>query len=301
MQFAVIDLGTNGFRLYIAESTEKGQFNIIHRQARELKLASEGIHHIGEAPFQRGLDTMSAFAKTLQIFDIQYVCAFGTAALRLADNGLDFMAAVQKKTGIVIELISGDREAELIYKGMRLGVPLSKMPVLMVDVGGGSVEFIICNDSEVFWAKSFNVGVAILKQRFHAGDVILSNEITDIEQFLNDTCAELITQVAIFKPKYPVIACGTLDFLVKILRGVSEMPLHFDFTKKQFDTFYEQLNQLSEKELSAIPGIPSDKIEMLAVSLILMNWVMAHLLNAEKLVASGQSMKAGILYEMSFY
>lgn len=309
MQFAVIDLGTNGFRLYIAESIEKGQFNIIHRQTSELKLASEGIHHIGDAPFQRGLDAMIAFAQTLQTFDIQHICAFGTAALRLADNGQDFMAAVQHKTGIVIELISGDREAELIYKGMRLGVPLSKTPVLMVDVGGGSVEFIICNDSEVFWAKSFNVGVAILKQRFHAGDTILETEIDAIEQFLNDTCAELIKQVALFKPQYPVIACGTLDFLVKILlnsdtsglRGGSEMPLHFDFSKKQFAAFYEQLNKLSEKELSEIPGVPSAKIEMLAVSLILMNWIAVRLLNAEKLVASGQSMKAGILYEMSFY
>lgn len=300
MQFAVIDLGTNGFRLYIAESAERGQFNIIHRQTSELKLASEGIHHIGDAPFQRGLDTMVSFAETLQKYDIQHVRAFGTAALRLADNGQDFIEAVKRETGIAIELISGDREAALIYKGMRLGVPLSKTPVLMVDVGGGSVEFIICDDSGVFWAKSFNVGVAILKQRFHKGDIILLAEIKQIEQFLNDTCAELLTQVALFKPAYPVIACGTLDFLVHILRGVLDKFLYFDFSKEQFDTFYEQLIFLSEDQLKAIPEVPTEKTEMLAVSLVLMNWITTTLLKAEKLVASGQSMKAGILYEMSF-
>ena len=300
MKFAVIDLGTNGFRLYIAESMQKGQFHIIHRQTSELKLASAGIHRIGEAPFRRGLEAMKTFLKTLQTFDIQHVRAFGTAALRLADNGQDFIESVQKETGILIELISGDREAELIHKGMSLGVSLSKTPVLMVDVGGGSVEFIICNKTKVFWAKSYNVGVAILKQRFHAGDIILNTEIKDIEQFLNDTCIELKEKVAAFKPQYPVISCGTLDFLVKILRGSSEMPLYFDFSKRQFSTFYKQLTSLSEKELYTMPEVPSEKVEMLAVSLVLMNWIISPLLNAEKLVASGQSMKAGILYEMSY-
>lgn len=300
MKFAVIDLGTNGFRLYIAESIQKGHFDIIHRQTSELKLASEGIHHIGKAPFMRGLEALKTFSKTLQTFDIQHVRAFGTAALRLADNGQDFMDAVQNETGISIELITGEREAALIHKGMSLGVPLSKTPVLMVDVGGGSVEFIIANHTTVFWAKSYNIGVAILKQRFHVSDIILDTEIKEIEQFLTDTCTELRAKVAQFKPVYPVISCGTLDFLVKILRGSSEMPLYYDFSKQQFSIFYEQLTFLSEKELYTMPEVPQEKVEMLAVSLVLMEWILTPLLNADKLVASGQSMKAGILYEMSF-
>ncbi len=316
MQFAVIDLGTNGFRLNIAESNEKGQFTIIHRQTSELRLASEGIHHIGDAPFQRGLEAMIAFAKTLQSFDIQHIRAFGTAGLRLADNGQAFMAAVKKETNINIELISGDREAVLIYKGMRLGIPLpsssgsaiSNSPVLMVDVGGGSVEFIICNDLEVFWSKSFNVGVTILKQDFHFDDVLSPEEIVRILQFLNETCADLRQQVALFKPQYPIIACGTLDFLVKILiadsdtvgRGNFEMPVYFDLSKQQYTAFYDQLMPLSQKALANMPQVPTSKAEMLAVSLVLMDWIMNHLLGANKMVVAGQSMKAGILYEMSF-
>jgi exopolyphosphatase / guanosine-5'-triphosphate,3'-diphosphate pyrophosphatase len=309
MQFAVIDLGTNGFRLNIAESFEQGRFEIIHRQSSELKLASEGIHHIGDAPFQRGLEAMKSFAKTLATFEVQQVRAFGTAALRLADNGHDFIEAVKKETTIAIELISGDREAELIYKGMKLSIPLSKTPVLMVDVGGGSVEFIICNDTEVFWAKSFNVGVTILKQSFHFEDVMSIKEITNVIQFLNESCAELKAQVAVLKPKYPIIACGTLDFLVKILRneiptnsaqrGGIDVPVYFDFSKKQYAAFYEQLMSLSQVTLAIMPEVPESKAEMLAVSLVLMDWIMNDLLNAEKLVASSQSMKAGILYEMS--
>ena len=303
-KIAVIDLGTNGFRLYIAEVLAVGKYQITHRQTAELKLASEGIAHIGDAPFARGLATMQAFAKTLQTYDCQQVKAFGTAALRLADNGVAFIETVKMQTGIPIELISGDREADLIYKGMRLNVPLSIEPVLMVDVGGGSVEFIIGNATEVFYAKSFNVGVAILKANFHQNDPISAAEIAAVEQFLNDSCANLKQNVFKFQPKTPVIACGTLDFMVKMMLESSDLLRgqqawsSFDFSRKQFSAFYEKFISTPTQTLALQPDIPTDKIEMLAVSMVLMDWTM-RLLNADTLTASANSMKAGVLFEMS--
>ena len=95
-----------------------------------------------------------------------------------------------------------------------------------------------------------------------------------------------------------MIACGTLDFLVKILRGPAYE--NFEFSKAQFDNFYQKLTFLSESDLKKIEGIPYEKIEMLAVSFVLMDWIM-QILNADKLIASAFTMKAGILYEMSFF
>lgn len=307
-KIAVIDLGTNGFRLYIAEVPAIGIFNIIHRETSDLKIASEGIDRIGDAPFERGLAAIRLFSTVLKRFDVAKVEAFGTAALRLASNGGEFIEVVERETGINIQLISGEREAELIYKGMRLGFlqknsPLSikpifeeKRPVLMVDVGGGSVEFIIGDAEKVHWARSFNVGVTILKQNFQPDVKIYPSEMRKIEQFLNDACADLIEAIAYFKPEIPVIACGTLDFLVKILRGYPNE--NFDLSKEEFYNFYQQLTFLSELELAETPNIPIEKIEMLAVSFVLMDWIM-RILTAKRLVASAFSMKAGILYEMS--
>ena len=224
-KIAIIDLGTNGFRLYIAEVPAVGSFNIIHRETNDLKLASEGFDRIGNAPFARGLAAMHQFSTHLKRFNVEKVEAFGTAALRLASNGLEFMDTVERETGIKIQLISGEREAELIYKGMRLSFfeknqnekgPLSikpifatKTPVLMVDVGGGSVEFIIGDAEKVHWARSFNVGVTILKQNFQPNLHIEQTEITAIEQFLTTHCADLIAAIAHFKPAIPIVACGT--------------------------------------------------------------------------------------------
>jgi exopolyphosphatase / guanosine-5'-triphosphate,3'-diphosphate pyrophosphatase len=317
-KIAIIDLGTNGFRLYIAEVPAVGSFKIIHRQTNDLKIASEGFDRIGDAPFERGLAAMRQFSTRLKRFDVEKVEAFGTAALRLASNGVEFMDTVERETGIKIQLISGEREAELIYKGMRLGFsekrgPLSiwrettsrtsgnpifeaKKPVLMVDVGGGSVEFIVGDAEKVHWARSFNVGVTILKQNFQPNPQIQNSEIKAIEQFLDSNCVDLIDAIAHFQPEIPVVACGTFDFLVQMLNGNPNE--NFDFSKSQFDAFYQQMTFLSEAELSEIPDVPKTKIEMLAVSFVLLDWIM-HILDADKLIASAFSMKAGILHEMS--
>jgi exopolyphosphatase / guanosine-5'-triphosphate,3'-diphosphate pyrophosphatase len=307
-KIAIIDLGTNGFRLYIAEVPTVGSFKIIHRETNDLKIASEGFDRIGDAPFERGLAAMRQFSTHLNRFNVEKVEAFGTAALRLASNGGEFMDTVERETGIKIQLISGEREAELIYKGMRLGFlekrgPLSmepifeqKTPVLMVDVGGGSVEFIIGDAEKVHWARSFNVGVTILKQNFQPNPQINNSEIKAIEQFLDTNCADLIEAIAHFQPKIPVVACGTFDFLIQILGGNPNE--NFDFSKSQFDAFYQQMTFLSETELAEIPDVPKTKIEMLAVSFVLLDWIMK-ILDANRLISSGFSMKAGILHEMS--
>ena len=309
-KIATIDLGTNGFRLYIAEVHRAGVFTINQRLTNDLKIASEGFERIGDAPYARGLAAMHRFSTHLKQFNVEKVTAFGTAALRLASNGQEFMDTVEGETGIKIQLISGEREAELIYKGMRLGFlkekrPLSIKPIfedqnpfLMVDVGGGSVEFIIGDAEKVYWSRSFNVGVTILKQRFQPNPQIQSTEIQAIRNFLSATCAELIEAIEHFQPKIPLVACGTLDFLIKILRGLAHE--NFEFSKAQFDTFYQQLIFLSESDLKKVADIPHAKIEMLSVSFVLMDWIM-QILDADRLIASAFTMKAGILYEMSFF
>lgn len=305
MKIAVIDLGTNGFRLQIAETYEIGKFDIIHRESRELKMASEGFQRIGDDPFQRGVEAMRQFSAVLKQHNVLKIKAIGTAFLRLAENGEAFMKTVNQETGIVIELISGEREAELIYKGMRLGIPLcistnevESEPVLMVDVGGGSVEFIIANAEKMLWSKSFDIGVAILKQRFHKNDPILKGEIEVIKDFLDNKTQDLQKAIAHFQPKTPAIACGTLDFMVKILAGKYELP-YYEFDKNDFQDFYQKLTFLDDATLYATPDVPHDKVEMLAVSMVLMDWVMRKL-DAEKMLASSFSMKAGMFYEMTF-
>ncbi|NJK83906.1 MAG: hypothetical protein HC912_08960 [Saprospiraceae bacterium] len=150
-RYAVIDLGTNTFHLLIVEQNRQK----LYQERQFVKLAENGIEHISAAPFQRGIETMLHFHRVLKKFDVQQVQAFGTAALRTAHNGSAFIEEVEEATGIEIQLISGEREAALIQKGVAQAIPATDAHSLIMDIGGGSVEFILANQHEVFWAQSF--------------------------------------------------------------------------------------------------------------------------------------------------
>jgi exopolyphosphatase/guanosine-5'-triphosphate,3'-diphosphate pyrophosphatase len=112
------------------------------------------------------------FAGMLKKHHVKKVRAIGTAALRSAENGQEFIQEVEKLTGITINQISGDEEARLISEGVRLAFPMDEEPVLIMDVGGGSVEYIICNRDEIFWKQSFNIGISVLYNKFHKTEPI---------------------------------------------------------------------------------------------------------------------------------
>ena len=112
--------------------------------------------------------------------------AIGTAALRTASNGQAFVREVEARTGIVVTLISGLEEAQLIHRGVMQALPPGREKKLIMDIGGGSVEFIIAGSKNVFWYDSFPIGVAILFNRFHKSDPIRKEEIIAVRRFLEE-------------------------------------------------------------------------------------------------------------------
>src|SRR5665213_2071248 len=118
---AVIDLGTNIFNLLIAEvNTDKTYQRIIQNKI-VVKLGEGCINEgfIAPAPFDRGIDALKTYSKLIKKHKVEKVYAFATSAVRGASNGLEFVAKAKEETNIDVQLISGDKEAELIYYGVR--------------------------------------------------------------------------------------------------------------------------------------------------------------------------------------
>src|SRR5688572_14741017 len=113
VRVAVVDLGTNTFHLLIADVSENFIEEIVYSRQLHVKLGEGGITTglITDAAFRRGIDALEEFNQIISRYNTQEVRAVGTAALRAAKNGNDFIAEVKERTGIQIEIISGDREA----------------------------------------------------------------------------------------------------------------------------------------------------------------------------------------------
>src|ERR1035437_880171 len=172
MKIAIIDLGTNTFNIFIAEILPDKTFQKLYKSKISVKLGEGGINknHIEEKPFTRGIRALKKHKRTIERLGAEKILAFATAAIRGATNGKDFILAAKKMTGIDVHIISGEREAELIYYGVRSAVKMNHMPSLIMDIGGGSTEFIIANKNEIFWKQSFLLGVARLIEKFKPSD-----------------------------------------------------------------------------------------------------------------------------------
>lgn len=297
MRLAVIDLGTNTFHLLIVDKTPDGGFKKIIRKRFFIKLAEEGIQVIGKAPFERGLNALQSFKETLDEYKVSFVKAFGTAALRTASNGSEFIHQVLTKTGIEITLIPGDREAELIYKGVIEAVPISSTPELIMDIGGGSVEFIIANHSGILWSQSFPIGVAVLFHRFHHSDPISEKEKEILSQFLEKELAPVFNQLNKYSTSTLIGASGTFDVLENILCKEKQSLIHGNISVKDFHPFYQEIMRSSLAERIASDHIPNTRAEMIIVALFLINYVLSKT-SIKNISISAYAMKEGMLKEL---
>ena len=182
MRIAVIDLGTNTFNLFIAEINSDKSYTNLYQTKLSVKLGEGGIDKgfIAPVPFQRGIDTINIYKETISKYNVEKVFAYATSAIRTASNGKEFIDKVKEETGYEVEIISGDKEAELIYYGVRSAVVLTDSLSLIIDIGGGSTEFIIANKEKIYWKQSFLLGASRLLEKFKPSDPITDKELQQI-------------------------------------------------------------------------------------------------------------------------
>ena len=296
-RYAVIDLGTNTFHLLIIEKLSNGNLEEIFRERVFVKLASEGIQNIGAEPFKRGLETMLRFHSLIQKYQVSSIKAIGTAALRTANNGIDFVQRVLLTTGIQIELIDGTEEARLIYQGVKKAFPFDENNDLIMDIGGGSVEFIIANQAGIKWSQSFPIGVAVLFKAFHKNDPITTSEIQQINQMLHSTLRPLFEAIQSHPVDQLIGASGTFDVLELFLSEKPNPTLHTKISIDEYRPFSKKLIHTTIAERLAFQGLPDSRADLIVVALVLIDFIIKTA-NINQIITSAYAMKEGVLTEM---
>ena len=295
--FGVIDLGTNTFHLLIVRMTPEGSLLELHRERRFIKLAENGIEKIGEAPFQRGIQAIMDYKKILDHYGVKDFVALGTAALRTASNGSEFITQIKHLSGISIQLISGQEEARLIHKGVCQAVPFDQRKNLIMDIGGGSVEFIICNQDQVFWSDSFPVGVAVLFKNFHHTDPISIQEIEKLCLHLEKILSPLVLELQNHKIQSLVGASGTFDVLENILVDHKKHPLHSSLPSSEFQVLHQKILKTRLPDRLAMEGVPENRADMIVVAMILIDFILQKA-DIQQITVSAYAMKEGLIYDL---
>jgi exopolyphosphatase/guanosine-5'-triphosphate,3'-diphosphate pyrophosphatase len=242
---------------------------------------------------------------TIQDFDVERIFAFGTSALRTANNGALFISTVKQNTGIDIELISGEREAELIYYGVRQTLQMTDEKCLILDIGGGSNELIIANKDAIFWKKSYKLGIARLLEQFKPSDPILPEEIHEIEVFLKDASYELIEKAEQNKVCTLLGASGSFETFVSMIHGediLSEtesaaQPGSIPISLAEFNGLYQKLIKSTREERTKMKGLEPMRIEMIVLAALFVKFII-EILGITKIIQSNFSLKEGAIYKL---
>lgn len=293
---AVIDLGTNTFHLLIVEMKKDGSFAEVFRKRIYVKLAEEGIKKIGNAPLNRAFEAMSFFSGQLKNHDCTTVKAYATAALRTASNGADFLQKVKTETGIEIQLIDGQKEAELIFSGVKKAVPFDKEYQLVMDIGGGSTEFIIGNQTETVWAKSFVAGVGVLYKEFHHSEPISFSEIKATEAYLEKIFQPLFEAIEMYKPKILTGSAGAFETIADLIPCQRVNKNFAIFEPKYLPGISNQILQSNLQERLNIKGMPAIRAEFMPVAMILIDFILKKT-KIEKVYYSAFALKEGMLFD----
>jgi exopolyphosphatase/guanosine-5'-triphosphate,3'-diphosphate pyrophosphatase len=297
---AIIDMGTNTFHLLIAD-VEDGGYSIICREKVPVKIGKGGINKgmITDEGKERALKALLYFKNELATLNCNVISAFGTSALRSAKNGKEVIDEMRLRTGIDVKIISGGEEAELIYKGVRAAVKLGLEKSLIIDIGGGSVEFMIANENEIFWKQSLEIGAQRLLEKFHRHDPMEENEIRELDDFLKNELQPVFTKLAEHRPKVMVGSSGTFDTLSEIycVRNNISYSLDHPETPLTFQSFHEVYEELIRKDRAArlqIPGMIEMRVDMIVVACCLIRYLIENY-SFEKIRVSTYSLKEGAL------
>ena len=305
MKQAIIDLGTNTFHLLIAEKQPDQHYTTLFRESRPAKIGQAGINQgiITEEGIGRALSVLRYFRQKLDEFRVppDQVIAIGTSAIRVASNQAEFIERVRQETGIPIRVISGSEEADYIYQGVRSAGALDDQTSLVIDIGGGSVEFILGTNSRMFWKQSFEIGGQRLRERFMPeADTISSGSISRLHTYFQEQLLPLANAIHQYEPTVLVGSSGSFDTLVDMwfMHEYGQLPTPgqtaFDLPVSEFYRAYELLITRNHAERMQIPGMIELRVDMIVVAVCLIHYVLKTY-GLTQIRTSTHSLKEGVL------
>lgn len=241
---------------------------------------------------------MLHFATKLKEYNVSCVKAVGTSALREASNGPAIADKYMQATGIPIDIIDGYQEADYILGGTKAAIPHLDRPGLVMDIGGGSVEFIIFSKDEIRFKGSYKTGVSVLFKKFHQTDPLSKEMLEAMDRFLDAELSALLTALSETKEYYLIGSSGSFEVLEDLLPHVSTSE---NWSELDLEFLPRELNRIVEstlEERKVIPEIPAERLDYIVVAFALIQFLTSRF-PPRKLFYCDFALKEGVLSELA--
>ena len=295
-RFAVIDLGSNTFHILIVDINEDGTYTQVHKERSFVGLAEKGIETICDSAVKRGKDALAFFSTLLTKYNVNNYKAIGTSALRTASNSQLFVDTIFKELNLKIDVIGGDREAELIYHGVSTIADTKSGTHVIMDVGGGSVEFILIENDELVWSKSSDIGVGVLYNLEQLEDPLSVENIKTINEFLDRKLLDLRNILTNRKVNTMIGASGSFEVIQSINGDEIKSSTESEINLSRYYTISKTIRESSQEDRKNMDGLPDSRIKLVGVAFLLIDKAI-EIINPSKLIVSPYALKEGVLKE----
>lgn len=303
MKLSVIDLGTNTFKLLIARIQGSG-FTVerVEKQGVKLGAGSYRNREISFHDMERAVNVLNDFQRIIHEESAAKPLALATAVVRDSLNGEDFLDYIREHTGINIQTIDSNREAELIATGVFSALDHKNRDVMVMDIGGGSTEFIRIKAGKTLWHKSFPVGAYRLMQELQPGDPVTEQGVTELYNYFDNYLGELKDH---FQPGVTeLLGCsGSFETFADVIAleiegrqntpAVSSLCLENDL----LDDLFQKLQTYNRRQRLKMKGLPEYRVNTIIFGALAVQWFREKF-RPVKILVSYRSMKEGVINEI---
>ncbi len=302
-QIAVIDLGTNTCNLLIAEYQDK-DYQILYQGKEVVKLGKDGIDKnlLTEDGLERAVLAIQKHQEKISRFNCNETLVLATSAIREASNKKWFQEKIESRTGLELTVISGEKEADLIFKGVKLAFEQIENHSLILDIGGGSNEFILTENDQPVWKQSFPLGMARIIEKFPPSNPISPDEINQITQYFDAGLDQLWKKLEQLRVSCLIGCSGAFDTVADLIDRTdpgTKVRIRQEISPESFHQIYDSLIRSTTHERTAMKGMESIRIEMIVPSVIFIKLVIDRL-QIKKIFQTDFALREGVLYEQIF-
>lgn len=298
MKIGAIDIGTNSMRLLVAEYIDGKLYNrekFVNTTRIGQGVDSEG--YISEEAIERNIKALKEFSDIANEKGCEYIYCIGTSALRDSKNGNEFIDLAKAETNVDVDIISGEEESNLGFIGVLQGLDDTNN-ILVLDIGGGSTEFILGDESGIKYAKSENVGALRMTEKFLATDPICENEFEDMSNFIEETISDTINILREKNIRQIVGIGGTITSVSAINQ---ELETYFmekihgsKVNEKELDNILQNLKKMTLNDKKNIKGLQPKRADIITAGVRILNIIMKKL-EKENIIVSEYDNLEGLI------
>ncbi|HTL70674.1 MAG TPA: Ppx/GppA phosphatase family protein [Candidatus Eisenbacteria bacterium] len=303
MKIAVFDIGTNSIHMLIVEIRDDLSFEILDHEKDTTRLGDGSFEkkRLAKTTMRRALEVLDRFAKLARKSGAKKTVAVATSAVREAKNSGEFLHMIERRTGIRVRVITGEEEARLIFMAARSSVETRGEKVLVVDIGGGSVELVLGDAKDTPFLASYKLGVARLTDRFISTDPPSKKELRALEEHVESELKKPSKRIRKIGFSMVIGTAGTMVALAAMTyQDKKKRPLqlfnHFELSRKDLLRVHEKLVRMPWKERLKLPGLEAKRADIIVAGSVLVTALM-RLLKVKRITISDKGIREGIILD----